>query len=113
MRLTFWESHRSSAARFSLQIFAQPVNRNWSLCSVSDVGNGSSEATRTLSARRFVWMISRTPSSGSCPLVSAGGLRMVSGCPRSEEHTSELQSHSDIVCRLLLEKKKIMLLQLE
>src|SRR5438034_5296933 len=27
------------------------------------------------------------------------------GC-RSEEHTSELQSHSDLVCRLLLEKKK-------
>src|SRR5438034_9836112 len=30
-------------------------------------------------------------------------------CPdpaRSEEHTSELQSHSDLVCRLLLEKKK-------
>src|SRR5438034_4007285 len=30
-------------------------------------------------------------------------------CPsliRSEEHTSELQSHSDIVCRLLLEKEK-------
>src|SRR5438034_8035655 len=26
--------------------------------------------------------------------------------PRSEEHTSELQSHSDLVCRLLLEKKK-------
>src|SRR5947207_11093731 len=30
------------------------------------------------------------------------------GCgKRSEEHTSELQSHSDLVCRLLLEKKKI------
>src|SRR5438132_8857485 len=27
---------------------------------------------------------------------------------RSEEHTSELQSHSDLVCRLLLEKKKNM-----
>src|SRR6476646_4088891 len=26
--------------------------------------------------------------------------------PRSEEHTSELQSHSDLVCRLLLEQKK-------
>src|SRR5260221_3843638 len=26
-------------------------------------------------------------------------------CSRSEEHTSELQSHSDLVCRLLLEKK--------
>src|SRR5947207_4611279 len=30
------------------------------------------------------------------------GLRFV----RSEEHTSELQSHSDLVCRLLLQKKK-------
>src|SRR5438034_8141881 len=28
------------------------------------------------------------------------------GTVRSEEHTSELQSHSDLVCRLLLEKKK-------
>src|SRR5436190_8611021 len=28
------------------------------------------------------------------------------GLNRSEEHTSELQSHSDLVCRLLLEKKK-------
>src|SRR5437667_3558724 len=26
---------------------------------------------------------------------------------RSEEHTSELQSHHDLVCRLLLEKKKL------
>src|SRR5438034_4752792 len=29
-----------------------------------------------------------------------------SNLERSEEHTSELQSHSDLVCRLLLEKKK-------
>src|SRR5208283_6114409 len=27
-------------------------------------------------------------------------------CDRSEDHTSELQSHHDLVCRLLLEKKK-------
>src|SRR5438034_7186087 len=31
----------------------------------------------------------------------------MSGESRSEEHTSELQSHSELVCRLLLEKKKI------
>src|SRR5438034_5634785 len=31
---------------------------------------------------------------------------LYSGKGRSEEHTSELQSHSDLVCRLLLEKKK-------
>src|SRR5438034_6365695 len=30
----------------------------------------------------------------------------VDDADRSEEHTSELQSHSDLVCRLLLEKKK-------
>src|SRR5438034_3083696 len=34
-----------------------------------------------------------------------GSARHRSG-DRSEEHTSELQSHSDLVCRLLLEKKK-------
>src|SRR2546430_5646487 len=30
-------------------------------------------------------------------------------CPRSEEHTSELQSQSNFVCRLLLEKKNLSL----
>src|SRR5260370_23773732 len=30
----------------------------------------------------------------------------ITGAPRSEEHTSELQSHLNLVCRLLLEKKK-------
>src|SRR5215211_3240011 len=36
-------------------------------------------------------------------------MRSESSAPtrRSEEHTSELQSHSDLVCRLLLEKKKL------
>src|SRR3989440_6083363 len=36
--------------------------------------------------------------------VSIGDPALVTG--RSEEHTSELQSRSDLVCRLLLEKKK-------
>src|SRR2546427_6995790 len=36
---------------------------------------------------------------------AAGGLR-AAGRDRSEEHTSELQSQSNLVCRLLLEKKK-------
>src|SRR5260221_8633529 len=42
-------------------------------------------------------------------LVAAAPLRMrksIRRPKRSEEHTSELQSHSDLVCRLLLEKKK-------
>src|SRR2546421_11516053 len=37
----------------------------------------------------------------------SSGLQIVPGVAfRSEEHTSELQSRSDLVCRLLLEKKK-------
>src|SRR5437588_5119936 len=39
------------------------------------------------------------PLPGSAESVRTGN-------HRSEEHTSELQSHSDLVCRLLLEKKK-------
>src|SRR5438874_6274300 len=34
------------------------------------------------------------------------GKRSTGSDPRSEEHTSELQSRRDLVCRLLLEKKK-------
>src|SRR5437588_1893523 len=43
------------------------------------------------------------PTVGAFPAVGRaayGGVKL-----RSEEHTSELQSHSDLVCRLLLEKK--------
>src|SRR5206468_8605428 len=36
-------------------------------------------------------------------LIPGPGIKL---CSRSEEHTSELQSRSDLVCRLLLEKKK-------
>src|SRR5438034_8642866 len=41
---------------------------------------------------------------GTAESVALGDAGEVGG--RSEEHTSELQSHSDLVCRLLLEKKK-------
>src|SRR5437588_7155377 len=55
----------------------------------------------------------RSPAGGCAFRCRAGNrsrLVLSSGAPgsarRSEEHTSELQSHSDLVCRLLLEKKK-------
>src|SRR2546430_8787908 len=35
-----------------------------------------------------------------------GSVKLRTAPPRSEEHTSELQSQSNLVCRLLLEKKK-------
>src|SRR5438034_2614110 len=39
-------------------------------------------------------------------VVRGSSVQDVFRSTRSEEHTSELQSHSDLVCRLLLEKKK-------
>src|SRR4051812_49800809 len=42
------------------------------------------------------------------PSAAAAGRRSTTVGPRSEEHTSELQSHVNLVCRLLLEKKKKM-----
>src|SRR5260370_25122235 len=49
------------------------------------------------------WSVSRARSTAapSWPAITSRA-----GTPRSEEHTSELQSHLNLVCRLLLEKKK-------
>src|SRR5260370_13396600 len=57
---------------------------------------GSSDGTAQL------WNARTGESIG--PSLRHGGL--VHSVARSEEHTSELQSHLNIVCRLLLEKKK-------
>src|SRR5260370_39621392 len=51
------------------------------------------------------------PSSTGCSATSSREPATPSSCSgrpirRSEEHTSELQSHLNLVCRLLLEKKK-------
>src|SRR5215468_9255754 len=57
-------------------------------------------------------ILSRTAGiSNQAPAITADRAWNVTGCSacsclrRSEEHTSELQSHHDLVCRLLLEKK--------
>src|SRR5471032_3460770 len=47
----------------------------------------------------------RSPPRGPGPRRSRRRGRSTRRTPRSEEHTSELQSHHDLVCRLLLEKK--------
>src|SRR5688572_31716310 len=69
----------------------------------------------TLFRSHELWLIDETSSPGQCFLrtdvrVAAHDLREGSGFAttqrRSEEHTSELQSQSNLVCRLLLEKKK-------
>src|SRR5436190_13915308 len=50
----------------------------------------------------------KSTSPGSGARLRASMARYSARVPsRSEEHTSELQSHSDLVCRLLLEKTKL------
>src|SRR6266480_6790154 len=55
----------------------------------------------------------RSPDCTSASAPACSGLRpsrstaSSSAVGRSEEHTSELQSHVNLVCRLLLEKKKM------
>src|SRR5437773_527631 len=46
------------------------------------------------------------PGSREWQAAHARNARVPRAVSRSEEHTSELQSHHDLVCRLLLEKKK-------
>src|SRR5258705_8433728 len=48
----------------------------------------------------------RSPHVPSRKSHRRNGRRSPRDCPRSEEHTSELQSLRHLVCRLLLEKKK-------
>src|SRR5690625_624559 len=51
------------------------------------------------------WSLSRAAPPLAPPLIPVP-LTRSPGAPRSEEHTSELQSRGHLVCRLLLEKKK-------
>src|SRR5260370_30436046 len=59
-----------------------------------------------LAARRCWWLARRVSSPKSAFLKFRHSFRARARQERSEEHTSELQSHLNLVCRLLLEKKK-------
>src|SRR5438034_6407285 len=70
---------------------------NKSLISIGVSGDGD---TASIGMGQFVHLLRR-----NVPMIYIIENNGVYGL-RSEEHTSELQSHSDLVCRLLLEKKK-------
>src|SRR5438034_6247162 len=76
---------------------ASEMSCRWS--STSSTATSASFRAASVAAR-FLPKSKRSWESTTCAMkVSENPLR-------SEEHTSELQSHSDLVCRLLLEKKK-------
>src|SRR2546427_6766538 len=73
----------------------------------------SPPSTESRSSSKASWAAKKSPALKSrTPAPKPGGKRS-GGTPatlhqRSEEHTSKLQSQSNLVCRLLLEKKKNM-----
>src|SRR5260370_29130554 len=71
----------------------------------SRVSNGSGRSSRLMGKLSSQVLSSPTPqivTASSLPFRRRNTLKYF----RSEEHTSELQSHLNLVCRLLLEKKK-------
>src|SRR5260221_8109613 len=97
---------------FPLLHICAPPGPTWKVCAplggVPDLGGpGAAPVTVTsvptpyseLSTSAWAFF---TPAEAAVTVTT----RPIPSARRSEEHTSELQSHSDIVCRLLLEKKK-------
>src|SRR2546427_4700913 len=66
----------------------------------------SSDSVRSRRAIHSFQRGSSRPSASSAARRATSALLADLRAPRSEEHTSELQSQSNLVCRLLLEKKK-------
>src|SRR5688572_30921917 len=81
-------------------------------CSIPSAFDFASSASRVSSCQMLVSPITRTSPGFEARIAFASGMPVRTHesqkCPKveSEEHTSELQSQSNLVCRLLLEKKK-------
>src|SRR5699024_12426376 len=89
-------------------ILSFPTRRSSDLQSQYD-GNAAGDVLRLCATGEGSWAVE---NNGQCGDATGAGVDNGRGhgggefYPRSEEHTSELQSRFDLVCRLLLEKKK-------
>src|SRR5207249_8544148 len=87
---------------------ALPISRQIAR-SLSTAVRRDRRATPRRAAARVRGLIGRESAASlrARTIPSSAGSSPAAGRRRSEEHTSELQSRFDLVCRLLLEKKKI------
>src|SRR5438034_5658133 len=102
------ESHARIAGELGLRAFLSPTYRSADYC-VSETGQlyyEHDEAGGLAGLDRAKAFIGKHAGSYEGRIQGMLFPYQVDTCSRSEEHTSELQSHSDLVCRLLLEKKK-------
>src|SRR5256885_13071121 len=77
-----------------------------SSCSFSSWIARNRKCSSRLFSRKSPWTRRPTSASNGRPAPSADATSSLLELVRSEEHTSELQSPCNLVCRLLLEKKK-------
>src|SRR5690606_41836829 len=90
----------------SLAIYTLSLHDALPICSVRERSGPVRPHGRRCAPRSSTSGCSNRAARGCVPRrCSAGGARPTRACRRSEEHTSELQSRENLVCRLLLEKK--------
>src|SRR5438034_11527832 len=104
--MSYLSHHHTFYSFFLFQCYAYhrylhsfPTRRSSDLTAYSSTSS-STAADSTIRAKGVL----RIPRSSMMREIT--GMLVTAIATRSEEHTSELQSHSDLVCRLLLEKKK-------
>src|SRR2546428_9089748 len=96
-------SFLNSRTRSAPQGFGKPVRRREDLRLVT--GKGCYSDDFNLPGQAYACMVRSPHAHARLRRIDGADAMKVPGV-RSEEHTSELQSRSDLVCRLLLEKKK-------
>src|SRR5690606_39857268 len=106
-------SHAQCLAR-RRQLPSLPTRRSSDLTPAPAQDGGATSRSRSESTT--AWVRSWAPSLAStrlmytlvvpCEMPSAAAISVLDLPSRSEEHTSELQSRENLVCRLLLENKK-------
>src|SRR5256886_4227890 len=99
-----WFCCRSAKARL-ITTPREPLSAQWQRWSSANTDSDACSSSVVTAVRAAVAASAPWPS----PSTTARSTPVATGftrCKRSEEHTSELQSQSNLVCRLLLEKKK-------
>src|SRR5690606_42077630 len=102
-------SHRHSVGSFLVYLKDAATTEIYTLSlhdalPISGAGRGAGRARAVVDGRGRAGPGAR--ATGAAAPVGAGARGSRPGPRRSEEHTSELQSRENLVCRLLLEKKK-------
>src|SRR2546430_6222835 len=100
-------THRTGAVSWSAsRRRARVASRTGSAVALAITGNAGFWNGACSSATRRWFAAGAMRDEWNAPLTLSGTTRLAPRALRSEEHTSELQSQSNLVCRLLLEKKK-------